>query len=376
MVDNTHVRAMKEDVEIVVGDEKQSSFMPRMKIKRWDNEVNFSVGVISDHKGSHHMHGGEHDWDDGHGVKARFYEKPDEEFEFEVELASRPDSNVLHLSIESKGLEFFYQPELSEHEKEIVDINGVMVQRSNRSGRMIGSYAVYHSTKKDHVVGGNNYRNGRAFYIYRPYAVDSNGWNVWCDLCIDDEMRITIPQTFVDEAEYPIIIDPTFGCDPAGSGTSVYYASNKMICLIATSPTDVGTAQSISVKMGSMSGSLKGVITDSDGNIITNGIGDSTGYSAGWNTSEFGTDPVITASTSYLLSIIADSWVEIQYDYASSGRVDNTNSYASPQDTGDLDQGYSFLIYCTYTAAVAGTARSKIDGGLSITGLINGGLIS
>ena len=41
----------------------------------WDNEVNFSVGVISDHKGTDTKISETVEWNDGHGVKARFYEK-------------------------------------------------------------------------------------------------------------------------------------------------------------------------------------------------------------------------------------------------------------------------------------------------------------
>ena len=37
-----------EHLEIVVGDELQSDFYPRVKLKAWDNEANLSVGCISD----------------------------------------------------------------------------------------------------------------------------------------------------------------------------------------------------------------------------------------------------------------------------------------------------------------------------------------
>jgi len=73
---NTYDFPGKEDVRITVGDEKQADFFPRMKIKRWDNEVNFSVGIISDHRGTDKKETDRVEWDDGHGVKARFYDKP------------------------------------------------------------------------------------------------------------------------------------------------------------------------------------------------------------------------------------------------------------------------------------------------------------
>ena len=48
MNDNNTVVFEDNQFETVVGDEKQPDFYPRVKVKRWDNEVNFSVGVIDD----------------------------------------------------------------------------------------------------------------------------------------------------------------------------------------------------------------------------------------------------------------------------------------------------------------------------------------
>jgi len=169
--------------------------------------------------------------------------------------------------------------------------------------------------------------------------------------------------------------NPTFGCNPTATGSSVYYTSDKLVMLYATSPTDVATAQSISMKSGSYTGNFKGVITNSSGNIITNGVAAASSYGLGWNTSTFSTQPILSPSTNYFLSVITDSILEIKYDYSNIGLVDGTNSYSSPQNTGgNEDRGSSFLIYCTYVAA-SGAVRSKINGGLFTTGLINGGLI-
>ncbi len=33
------------DWETVIGDEKQTDFLPRVKIKKWNNEVNLSIGL-------------------------------------------------------------------------------------------------------------------------------------------------------------------------------------------------------------------------------------------------------------------------------------------------------------------------------------------
>ncbi|MCX6223160.1 MAG: hypothetical protein NTV01_00140, partial [Bacteroidia bacterium] len=49
---NTFCREAKADpkdrLEVEIGDIKQSDFFPQVKLKRWDNEVNFSVRLTDD----------------------------------------------------------------------------------------------------------------------------------------------------------------------------------------------------------------------------------------------------------------------------------------------------------------------------------------
>ena len=37
----------RDRVEAIVGDDKQAEFYPQLKVQRWDNEVNFSVRLIT-----------------------------------------------------------------------------------------------------------------------------------------------------------------------------------------------------------------------------------------------------------------------------------------------------------------------------------------
>lgn len=364
MTDNTYTYPKKEDLEIIVGDEKQQDFKPRIKIKRWDNEVNFSVGVISAHAGTDQKPTDKVEWDDGHGTKARFYEKEGDEFEFEIELASKPASNILHLSIETKGLDFFYQPELTEEEKEIDPETGI--PKHMRPENVVGSYAAYHSTATGNIVDGNNYRAGKFAHIYRPYATDSNGWRVWCDMHIDKDMKITIPQDFIYKAVYPIIVDPTFGCDPEIPGGSTYNTTeDRVVGPLFTSPSNIGTAQSISAYIRALAGTdlyIKGLIVlHSNLNIITNGIGSPssliTSQSGIWGTSTFATNPEPANSTEYILMHLGDIYHVSFYDTGATdqGHVDYVNSYSSPQDLDSITHSTRrFSTYCTYEIAAGG----------------------
>lgn len=382
---NTYQFKGKEDVEIIVGDEKQENFYPRMKIKRWDNEVNFSVGVISAYDGTDSNITDKVEWDDGHGTKARFYEKEGDEFEFEIELASKPLSNVLHLSIETNGLDFFYQPALTHEElNDTVIVDEKEVCRYNRPDNVIGSYAVYHSTAAGNHIGGNNYRSGITFHIYRPCAIDSKGTKVWCGLHIDTDMEITIPQDFIDNAVYPIIVDPTFGCDPDTPGSSSFFPTDDGTVIygsLFTSPSNMDTVQSMTVRCTDFTYSTtwgasvfaKGVIVlHSTLNIVSNGITAGLGLDYNtdglWQTHTFGTDPSLSASTEYVLMWICyDSGGgdlgKLWYNSGSSnqGHIDTSNSYTSPSNPTDATHDNNkYSIYCTYTALATGTRTPRV----------------
>src|SRR5579872_6797779 len=112
------------DLHVEIGDEKQDKFYPRLKIKKWDNEVNFSVGVIDDEpeKGQIEQTEDLIKWKKGN-IEAHFYPREDlyadddkRGHEFEVHLKEKPQTNIINLSIQTKGLNFFYQSPLTAEE--------------------------------------------------------------------------------------------------------------------------------------------------------------------------------------------------------------------------------------------------------------------
>lgn len=212
----------QKDLVLEVGDEKQVDFKPRFKLKKWDNEVNFSVGVIEDIgvRSSFTKEGEKIVWTQGN-KEAHFYPKEISEelneggFEFEVILKEKPVSNIVELSIQTKELDFFYQPFLTE--EELLANPG-----DSRPENVEGSYAVYHKEKQGDfsALGGKNYKAGKAFHIYRPKIVDADGKWAWGKLSIDVEkerLYIEIPQSILNNGKYPLIVDPTFGYTSQGS---------------------------------------------------------------------------------------------------------------------------------------------------------------
>jgi hypothetical protein len=75
-----------------------------------------------------------------------------------------------------------------------------------------GSYAVY---KKETLLGEGT---GKLCHIHRPEIIDARGRRCWGELSIiGNELRITIPEQWLSEAAYPVIVDPIFGTNTVGS---------------------------------------------------------------------------------------------------------------------------------------------------------------
>ena len=116
-------------------------------------------------------------------------------FEYDCILLREPESNVISLSLEgAEQFDFFQQPDF------VTD------------PFLKGSYAVY---KKETLIGEGT---GKLCHIHRPEIIDARGRRCWGGLSIvGNELHITIPEKWLSEAEYPVIVDPTIGSTTVGS---------------------------------------------------------------------------------------------------------------------------------------------------------------
>jgi len=124
-------------------------------------------------------------------------------------------SNVFKFPLIAKNLRCAYQRFLTEQE--------IIEAKIIRPLNVEGSYAFYHISKKN-----NQYMTGKAFHLFRPIAEDSIGSKAWCSLYINPqitELTITIPQQFLDEAIYPITLDPDFGYQVIGTAGIIILAT-------------------------------------------------------------------------------------------------------------------------------------------------------
>jgi hypothetical protein len=263
-------------------------------------------------------------------------------FEYELKLYGIPKSNVFTFNIETENLVFYYQPSLTLKEIEQGDI-----QPEN----VAGSYAVYHASKKN-----NEYKTGKAFHIYRPKVVDARGAYVWGDLNIDTKagvMTITVDQKFLDNAIYPIVVDPTFGKTVKGGTASTLRATDYIDGVIYTGST--GAALSVTVYVTQYQSRTPtmafGLYTNAGNKVGVTGAWTQTASYDDWKTLTFASPPAITAQSYNIVANANDSYV-YAYDTGSSGDekyvAGTYGTWATPVSWTSSTRVRSH--YCTYTA--------------------------
>lgn len=213
----------KDRIHVVIGDDKDpSDIHPQMKLERWDNEANISFRLNHSFipgQVSHSQKDGVITWKKKQGQKewiARFYEDTsvaEGGYKFaELVMPEKPSTNIISFSVQSKDVDFLYQPALTQAE---ID-EGV-----ERPPEIVGSYALYAHTPKKNIMGGKEYKTGKIGHLYRPKLIDANGNESWADYNDDlqqtNTLSITIDQTWLDNAVYPVLLDPSFGYTPIGA---------------------------------------------------------------------------------------------------------------------------------------------------------------
>ena len=349
----------------------EKKFKPEVKLEKWGDET--YIRIWSDEEGDDKAteKDGKVVWNNKDKSKEyNFYTLPpgkgmeNGRFEYEIILKEKPKTNVIKLNIEAQGLDFFYQPPLNEDLDNVMvtatemigyDIDGNII--SERPENIVGSYAVYHSTRQGDYskVDGKNYMAGKAFHIYRPKIIDSIGIEVWGELFIDIRqgiLSVTIPQEFLDKAVYPInkVAGLEFGYHTIG-GTSRSTSNDVLTGTLFTSTATAGIGDSISVYTTTASNNVKGVLTSSGKTIVSNGVGDGTAMlSNDWSESSFSTGAAVLASTAYYIQFIGDGQVDGKSDTGGSYCYDSSNSYTSPQNPTGCSTGTTikYSVFCTY----------------------------
>lgn len=269
-------------------------------------------------------------------------------FKVDVILNEKPDTNRFCYQIEGwEDYDFFYQPALTQEE---ID------QGASRPEDIVGSYAVYHKTKRNHVIGQENYATGKVMHIPRPEVWEVNNPTTtreWADLSYrNGELCVTARQGFLDNAEYPVRIDPTFGYTSAGAtlnSTGGTGASGP-----ETAPED-GTITSMSIYGRSYTGTpsnSQGIYADNAGDpdtLIQNATDGTVSATDAWNTTNISAS--IASGTDYWLAF--DAGVILYYSDSVAGysRRAGTGTFPDPWVEFSSISSRRVSIYATYTAS-------------------------
>lgn len=332
-----------------------------LKISRWDDEVNLELEFKDDKKTNKEVK--IYDITEGEGG-----------IEFEIDLLEKPDNNIIEFNLNIKGLNFFYQPSLTEEfqngyndkfqkdivvtETQVKDLAGNILV--NRPENIVGSYAVYTSENKINYVGGKLYRTGQVGMIYRPKIIDLAGAEIWGVLNIDVKvgiLTVTIPQNFLDNAVYPIrhAAGLTIGYTTVGGTGQVWGSNSALGSLVSTEVVANGTVDSISILcQQSLGTQTKGFITGTDYTILANGIGGAATcpVSKDWAVSIFSTPPNVVNGTNYYPWAVIDNNITMYYNNGSGTNTqyeldNNFTTPTNPSSVSNAAQQYS--VYATYT---------------------------
>lgn len=317
----------------------------------------------------------------------------DTDFKIDIILDEKPNTNVFCYNIENhQDYDFFYQPALTPEE---------IAEGASRPEHIVGSYAVYHKTLKNHVLGEQNYATGKVMHIPRPEVWEVNNKEAtrqWADLSYNNgQLCVTADQSFLDNATYPVRIDPTFGYTAAGaSQLTVCFESetSNRIGLVA-STTENGTLDSVSAYMRTDNGSGKSATTSFLVNEVDSVAANSHGeiasaedFVAYSNTTALETinlsSQSITAATDYVISATCNSDtfgisddIEVSYDtgvgtYYTEQWFSTGSSYEDSLENPWTDSPGTARpsIYATYTATPAATVTNNlsISGDVEIKG--------
>ena len=234
-IQDTHAykfRIGKENDEVVIGDEKSDTFVPQMKLTKWNGEesltikyskTNFDPPVFADDKVKI----------SNHTEDIEFYKADDTNFKMVIYVKKKPLDNKFSYYIEGwEDFDFYYQPiwENSrivqingEDYEEITEPSGLVVRRKPE---IAGSYAVYHKTKANHMKGQTNYETGKFEHIITPKWIDANGKWTWGKLSFKDGwMTNECPWEFINSAKLPIKSNDTYGNTSQG-GSETGWAAN------------------------------------------------------------------------------------------------------------------------------------------------------
>lgn len=283
---------------------------------------------------------------------------PEGGMEYELILKKKPPRNYFTIPFTSVNLRAKYQPPLTE-ELNPSDFDVLTETEAWKDGKrviyrppeVVGSYAVYHKTKRD-----NQYKTGKLFHIYRPKLIDKLGNEAWGTINIaNSEFTVSAPQQFLDNATYPVIIDPTFGKTDIGG--SNFDPPDKTGCRFQA-PAN-GNITKLSIHIGPLywgAGTFKVALYNdsagSPGSLAGSDVNTVSWVANSWN--DHNLSVAIINGNWYWLTFKTSVQVRCHWDAGVANQLARksmtyADPFTDPFGTPDNTYAYEPSIYATYT---------------------------
>jgi hypothetical protein len=206
--------------------------------------------------------------------------------------------------------------------------------------------------RPENIVNGYTVYDGeqKIFNIYRIKIIDSSNNTIYCDQTIEDDIwTIYLNQEWLNNATYPIIVDPLFGYDTIGSSQfnnwNGYPARGSRFYL----PIDANIT-TVNFYINNLYASTYGcmIFNDSDGSLVTpyykviniGAVSNITGWISKNTTSQ-----VFLPTNYYWLTVL---------------NVDG-NNYWSYYDSGATNQGYVGGEYYNYSFSIYANFNNETE---------------
>lgn len=270
-------------------------------------------------------------------------------FKIDILLNEKPDTNIFCYLIEgAENYDFFYQAVLTEEE---------IKQETERPDDIVGSYAVYHKSLKN-----DQYKTGKVMHIPRPQVwglSDKEKTKEWAELSYNDgELCVTVEKEYLDNSEYPVRVDPTFGYTGSGGSSDSNATRMEGSEFPSGSAGEVTQLSAYQFCDGVFGDSFtKAAILNASGTLLSGGATQQKlQASAAWTSYTFTSNPVI-ADANYILVWLNDGGCVAGAFYFDTGTTGqgledlNSNNFNNPHSPTNVvrnDRRYS--IYATYTS--------------------------
>ena len=176
-----------------------------MSLSRWGGEATLAFAPGEEHAGETRIRGNELVLrSEATPKRYHVFRRLDgERFEYDVVLLKEPETNVIQIELDfPEGLEFYKQP----------SARALMKTPFRCPPEVEESYAVYWKERN------GPYKTGKFCHIYRPRIRDARGRTVWGRLdIVGHSMTITIPEDWLSDAVYPVVVDPIVGTQTRGA---------------------------------------------------------------------------------------------------------------------------------------------------------------